>query len=605
MKLFHSSDLSFLPKRCVSRFLFALILVFLGRAAHAEEVRSFLCDLSLGQDGSLKVQEDIVVDFQGLLRHGLRRFIPITYNRGVGTYTLKLKVESVTDTRGTPISYRVDDMGPDISIKIGDPANLVSGVQSYRITYQVLKAINFFSQGAEIYWNVNGTRWVFPIDKCVVHFQPPDGVPLKRVKVASFQGFRGAKTKAAVSYDRDSIIVSANKLAPGENLTVLFGLPEGSVKMPTLVDETLIFIEDWFGLVLWPCLTAIALYFIWSVYGRDRKKVSSIAVEWTPPPDLTPAEVGTLIDEKLDTPDVLSTLVDLASRGYLKIKVITYDSGFLFLSRKDYQFTKTEPPKDAPPLKAHEQIFLDAVFPYGLSVSTLSMLKGKFSYSLSFIQDAVWDSLLKKKLFSRNPNADVGTFYVIGAIIAFSGIALAIFSSNVTRATAFGVIISGVFVLLSARAMPQRTALGSLALARCRAFQRFVQTAEKSRIEVLAKDDPTIFGRLLPYAMVLGAADKWAAAFKDLMVKPPDWYDNSTLGNSSNYFPNLFVSDLSDSMHSIASGFVAKPLPSDTFSTPGSTPGSWSSDAGSGFSGFSDGGGSSGGGFGGGGGSTW
>jgi uncharacterized membrane protein len=605
MKFFNSSHLSSVSKICVSRFLFALILVFLGNAAQAEAVRSFLCDLCLDEDGSLKVQEDIVVDFQGVSRHGLRRFIPVTYNRGVGIYTLKLKVESVTDTRGIPLNYRVDDVGPDVSLKIGDPAKLISGVQSYRITYRVLKAINFFSQGPELYWNVNGTRWIFPIDRCVVHFQPPDGVPLTRVKVASFQGFKGAKRKAEISYAHNCIIIGANKLAPGEGLTVLFALPEGSVKKPTLVDETVIFIEDWFGLVLWPCLTAIALYLIWSVYGRDQKKVSSIAVEWTPPPDLTPAEVGTVIDEKLDTPDVLSTLVDLASRGYLKIKVITYDSGFLFLSRKNYQFTKTEPPKDAPPLKAHEQIFLDAVFPYGLSVTTLSMLKGKFSYSLRFIQDAVWDSLLKKRLFSRNPNADVGTFYFVGAIIVFSGIAFAILSSNVTRATAFGIVISGVFVLLSARAMPQRTALGSLALARCRAFQRFVQTAEKSRIEVLAKDDPTIFGRLLPYAMVLGAADKWAAAFKDLLIKPPEWYDNSALGNNSNYFPNLFVSDLGDSMHSIASGLVAKSVPADTFNTPGNTPSSWSSDAGSGFSGFSEGGGSSGGGFGGGGGSTW
>ena len=49
-----------------------------------------------------------------------------------------------------------------------------------------------------------------------------------------------------------------------------------------------------------------------------------------------------------------------------------------------------------------------------------------------------------------------------------------------------------IVVALSANYMPARTALGSEALRQCLAFQRFVRAAEKKRIEVLAKDDPTL-----------------------------------------------------------------------------------------------------------------
>jgi len=35
---------------------------------------------------------------------------------------------------------------------------------------------------------------------------------------------------------------------------------------------------------------------------------------------LTPAEVGTLIDERLDPRDITSTIVGLAVKGYIKIE---------------------------------------------------------------------------------------------------------------------------------------------------------------------------------------------------------------------------------------------------------------------------------------------
>ena len=38
-----------------------------------------------------------------------------------------------------------------------------------------------------------------------------------------------------------------------------------------------------------------------------------------PPSDLSPGLVGALIDEKVDTKEVMATVIDLASRGYLDI----------------------------------------------------------------------------------------------------------------------------------------------------------------------------------------------------------------------------------------------------------------------------------------------
>jgi uncharacterized membrane protein YgcG len=589
-------------KQCASSILLAFVFFWAIAPGLAEEIKSYTADLSLNKSGELNVTEDIVIDFKGQHKHGLLRFIPVTYNRGAGVYVLNLKLLEVTDSEGGKIQYAAEKLGPDFKIKIGSPDVLVTGVQSYRIKYVVRKAVNFFSGAPELYWNVNGTRWPFPIDKLLVRFHPPYGVNLKDIKYEDFVGAKGSHQTSPIKIENGSeIVATASKLGPGENLSVVFGLPVGSVTQPTALDEFLLFVGDWLGLFVWPAVAGFVLFIYWTMYGRDQQPVSATSVEWTPPADLTPAEVGTLIDESCDAPDMLSTLIDLASRGYLKIKAYPA-SGFLALGQKNYEFTKTTPTKVDQPLKEHENIFLSFLFPGNMEISTLSELKGTFGFSLVSMKQAIWNELAQKSLFVRNPEEDRTIFYVLAILLIGGGFCIALFGDPVNRANGFGVIVSGVITALSARAMPARTAQGSQALARCKAFQRFVNTAEKRRIALLAKDDPTIFGRLLPYAMVLGAADKWAEAFKDLLVQPPDWYDNTALSRNGVFYPDLFVSDLSDSMHTISSGVMASPSTSYAGSSSYS---SWDSTAGSGGSGFDAGGGFSDGGFGGGGGGTW
>ena len=45
---------------------------------------------------------------------------------------------------------------------------------------------------------------------------------------------------------------------------------------------------------------------------------------------MTPAEVGTLLEDKIDPRDITSTLIDLAVRGYVKIEE-TLDRGLAHL----------------------------------------------------------------------------------------------------------------------------------------------------------------------------------------------------------------------------------------------------------------------------------
>src|SRR5262249_61116422 len=56
---------------------------------------------------------------------------------------------------------------------------------------------------------------------------------------------------------------------------------------------------------------------------EERKPVLGappVSVEFVPPDDIRPGQVGTLIDESADVIDVIATIVDLAVRKYLRIR---------------------------------------------------------------------------------------------------------------------------------------------------------------------------------------------------------------------------------------------------------------------------------------------
>lgn len=569
--------------------------------APAAKMISFDADIALSKQGVLDVTETIDMDFANQPRHGIFRFIPVKFHRALGTYTTFVRVLSVADPNGVPYHFQKADAGSDITIKIGDANQLITGRHVYKVHYQVARAVNFFGNEPELYWNVTGDQSHYAIDSASATIHLPM-TSLSGIRTEAFVGPPGSTRTVPVSQSNNVVTVkSLTSLPPGQGLTFAIRMPAGAVTPPKVSQELIWFMQDWWEALALPLLTAVMLWVYWLFFGKDKGGSKAVGVEWEPPKDLTPAEVGTLIDEECDMSDITSTLIDLAARGYMKIERIPYD-GIMMMSKSDYRFTELKAPSDAVPLKLHESLMLNAVFGYVSRASSLSQLVGKFYANIPEIRSAVYDSLLSKKYFARDPNTDRSTFVTFGITIVVVGVFFVILGGNDLRAASVGFLLSGIVLAASARAMPARTAAGVMALNQCRAFQRFVQKAEKRRLEVLAQEDPTIFGRLLPYAMVLGCAEQWSKAFKDLATAPPDWYVGTGGVDWTTY---TFASDLEDSLQTMSRAFLTPPAPTETGSSNSNSDGWGGGDsAGAGGSAF-DGGGFSGGGFGGGGVDSW
>ncbi|MGQ0794054.1 MAG: DUF2207 domain-containing protein [Deltaproteobacteria bacterium] len=561
------------------RIILALITVLLtAAAASAEEIRDFAAEIFIGRDSSIAVEEKIAYDFGRELKHGIFRTIPYKYKIGYENYHLRMRVSVVSDFEAAPYKYEVSRQGAEVFIKIGDADIQITGAHGYKIDYKVERAIVFFKDHDELYWNVTGNGWQVPMGRVSAKVYLEGGMPSSQIKAKCYTGYEGSADENCSYNITPNVIefVADRQFLPNEGLTIVVLLPKGVLAEPSGIQKAVWFIADnWhFGL---PALTLAALCLLWLGMGRDPESSGGvIPVQYEPPQGITPAEAGTLLDETANILDITSTIIDLAVRGYLTIEEIQSERVLYFFSNTDYRLTRHK--SDAGGLKAHEREILSGLFSAKNQIM-ISELKNKFYTRLPGIEQMLYGEMIRGGYFPVNPDKIRGLFIGIGAVVAVLGFLIP-FDIPIKIA----ICVSGGIISIFSRFMPKKTKKGSLLKAQLLGFREFIERAEHDRIERLAKDDPTLFGRVLPFALVFELEEKWAGAFADIYKTPPSWFSSSRYGNS--FSSSAFASDIGRSLGAINRTLSSSP--------------SKSRSGGSGSSG-----GRSGGGFGGGGGGSW
>jgi uncharacterized membrane protein len=580
---------SFRPLLSILILSLNLILILFSSTAFAQyfTIDKFHSDIMINEDSSIFVKETIDVEFHQQ-RHGIYREIPFKYRDDFGkVITTPTRVLSVTDGSGKAWKYKVERTGPVINIRIGDARKYVEGRRTYIITYTVENVILFFKDHDELYWNVTGNFWKAPIKEASAVVFLTTKEKGKNLMASGYEGGYGSKEECSYeTYDNSGKFRAKRSLKMGEGLTVVFGWDKGLVFPPSSWKKfwwAVNFKENWVFLL--PIFSFLYMANRWYRKGRDPKVRESITVMYGPPKfenqPLTPAEVGTLVDEKLDPRDITSTIVGLAVKGYIKIEE-TKKEGLIF-DKTDYYLRKVKGP-DAE-VSPFERELMERLLG-GKAGVRVSDLKNKFYAYLPELKKALYGELTRKKYFLSSPEKVRNSYLVAGFLVfVFSVLAFVFLVPNPGWKGIIAGILTGTSVLAFAKYMPAKTRAGAFAYMDVLGFQEFMNRAEKDRLERMGDKD--LFSKFLPYAIALDVADNWAKAFEGIYQDPPHWYV-SPVGFRT-FSPYAFT-------HSLNS--VTSDLSSAMFSAPRGSSGGGS---GGGFGG----GGSSGGGFGGGGGGSW
>ncbi|HRY91252.1 MAG TPA: DUF2207 domain-containing protein [Candidatus Gracilibacteria bacterium] len=553
------------------------------------DIQSFDDSINLQTDGGLTVTETLVIDYSRESHRGPIRSIPIRYKDQYSqNFNLRFNLVSVTDENGKPYKYEVSNDGEYVKIKIGSADTYINSVVTYKITYNVKRAIIAHENKDELYWNVNGTESLVPHKNVSATVTLPSAIQPNQIETICFTGQFGATGKdCTTQVTGNTVTIKATReLAAFEGLTFGIQFPSGIINRPSFFEEATWFLTDNWGYLI-PLIAFAYLFYVWYTRGRDpHTGRETIMPLYTPPDKLTPSEVGTIIDESVDMRDITATIVDMAVRGYLKIT--EKKEKVLFFNNVDYEFEKLKDFENDATLKQHESQLLKGIFGTA-STKKLSSLKNEFYKALPGIKSNIYQELVKEGYFPSDPEAVRNVYYGIGGFTIFALFFFGGVLADINLSILAGIAMAAILFLIFAKHMPAKTKKGAEAKWQILGLEEFIKTAETDRLKFQEKEN--IFEKLLPYAMTLGIAEKWTNAFKDIVKTPPNWYQSSDPGFNSAFNTMYLLHGLNSMSTTAASTFTSSPRSSSS--------GGWS--GGSSFGG----GGFSGGGFGGGGTSSW
>lgn len=568
---------------------------FVDALTSEEKIISFDVTAKIQEDATVLVSEKIQYNFGTVEKHGIIRFIPYKYSTTLGDHKLRLNNFSVTDQNGAKLEYSKSTEGVDVVLRIGDKDKVVSGIKTYVINYKVKNAINFFEDDDEFYWNVTGNDWELPIDTASANVFLPAQTEIEKVGFACYAGLLGEDTLCENEQSGNPLFFSQKNLGPRSGLTVAVSFPKGLISQPSEWGKKFIFWLSYLIITL-PILVLAGLLFLWRKYGKDPSGQGTIITQFDSPENLSPVEVGLLIDERGESKDISAEIINLAVQGYLKISAVEEEG---MVKRKlAFELAQLKPTKD---LKSeHEKMIMVALFgkdqenikPEKVKLVGIQYTSKTFD-EIKRVDGLIVANLIRKGYFKSNPSFVRGMYVFAGVVVIFAGFFLAELFLN-PGLVVVSFFLSGLICIIFARWMPVRTKKGVLAREYILGLKNYLRVAEADRIKFhnAPEKTPESFEKLLPYAMVLGVEKEWAKQFENIYTTSPDWYEGSKLSrfNTLALINNFgdFRSTLNSSVSASRATSGGKSYSSASFGGRGS-----------------GGGGFSGGGFGGGGGKSW
>jgi len=610
-------------------------LSFATLDVHAtERILDYHSDITLTADGGMQVTDTIRVQAEGAqIRHGIYRDFPTDY-RDLQHHRYQVGFAVLGATRdGAPESWHTERQSNGVRVYLGDEATLVApGVHTWTIRYRTNRQAGFFPDHDELYWNVNGTGWIFPIDRASASVHLPQAVPAAKLKAYGYTGAQDSREHALVAsvHDGGADYITTRALAPNENLSIVLELPKGIIAAPSTAQKWRWWLADNFNILLAAiALVGLWIYYllVWRRHGRD-PAAGPLVAEYEPPDGDSAAALRYVQRMGYDDTCFTAGILGIAAKGGLDIRE---DMGKTFVAtRRDGG--------EAAVFSADEKALRDALFAEGAELTFRQAeharvsaaraahkqaLKAAF-FSKYFLTNSAWllpgiaITILSAWLASIGGGDGTGFLllwlagWTIGVVVLFNmasrggrsaigGWVMFVFFAAAElvvivalgNAAGYALIPLCIALVVTNLAFYQwlkaPTQLGAKLLDRIRGFRWYLGVAEKQELDARYKPEsrPDLFAAYLPYALALGVGNAWAERFSSALTPAqmeqarPTWYS----GTGSGAFTGASFTSFASSMSSRFGGAIAS-----ASVAPGSSSGS---------------GGGSGGGGGGGGGGGW
>ncbi|HET6565453.1 MAG TPA: DUF2207 domain-containing protein [Xanthomonadales bacterium] len=550
-------------------------------SVHAEErILNYHSDVQVSANGELAVTETITVFAEGQqIRRGIYREFPTDYKDPMGNhYRVDFTVIGV-QRNGQDEPWHTEQRPNGVRLYIGDADRMLpQGQHEYRIQFTTNRQLGFFPDHDQLWWNVTGNGWIFPIERVSARITLPFSIQEADYLPEAFLGAFGSREQGVLSEVVDGSTVefsSPRALQAHEGMSVVLSWRKGLIAEPGMQQKMLWFARDNGAVIVLLVGLLAQLYWYlrsWNKVGRDPEKGVIIPL-FTPPQGLSPAAVRYVKDMAFGRHSFTAAVISLAVKGYVRIEE----------DDKEFTLYREKPAAGAPRLSPGETAVLNTLLPGARkSIKMEQENHSDFSKAQSLLKTA-----LKKEyqgqLFHLN-----GIYLLAPVMIVLGSVLVAAFFPSGPAAWVIFVALSALMLGLFAWLMRAPTPAGRRIMDHIEGFRMYLNTAEQDRLDRMQspKLTPEVFEAFLPYAYALGVQNKWCQRFERELPEElreqgynPGWYSGQFHGMHA---LNHLGSDFGSSM-------------SSAISSASTAPGSSSGSGGGGFSGGGGGGGGGGG----------
>ncbi len=537
------------------------------------EVQSYDVEMTVHKSRKVEVKERIRVQF---LYSGLTMFY-----RSLPTDGAIYSDIQATCTGNANFYYEVAD-NPDLSGFID--VNCIGGVQknavwTYEISYFMQQGVNS-KNGMNI--DIVGYGWSVPLHNVTATLHLPSPVQTYKTYLGEYGTSQEYPT--TLSEDKKTLTVQKEVLEVVYNDKYNEWMAEG-VSMDFVLEkgvldgyaETRIFTEHIWKLLLVGMLGTAAAVLLW-VFKKRREILPIVHIK--PPENMTPMQMGKIIDGGVNNEDITSMIYYFADKGYLKINFENEDDPELI------RLVQTLPEGASP----HEKTLFRGLFKHeNAGRVTVSKLARDFYTSATTAKAQVlspkpmydklsWLAFLSGGIFGvlfalfggvyMGKQLGGGYFYVWGIFLLLPialGMTLAAVQENYRYKWKVGkrwlflgigyllaAVCSIVFVFCFAEHvmtewekavlcvgcfLPVFLTQGCLTrtekyvqtLGDILGFKDFIVATEEDKIKFMLEEEPELYYKVLPYAQVLGVTDEWEEKFAKITLEPPTWYVGSRM----------------------------------------------------------------------------
>lgn len=568
-------------------------LVALANPAQKEEIASYDVYITVNKDASINVSEVINVYVAGkVIKRGLIRTLPTSYvdSYGIGRHSKYVLNDVLVNGKKSP--YHIKHDFDTYAIYVGTKSHLLSpGWYTYTFNYTVNDAVNFLKDADELYWNITGNGWKFPIQMATAIITLPEGANITHHY--AYTGKKGTKGNAYITNEmapNKITFTTTAELPPKSGLTVAVAWPKGIVIETDFLTKLKYEFDANPGVkkVTQLALVTICYFFIvWLLFGVDPKR-GTIIPRFVPPDNVTAAQSRYIMQMGFDMKVLTAAIVSLATKGFITISS----------DNSDFTIKKIETPKNT--ANGYDGVLLGLLFSEGNTVDIKtknhelvnelkSSLKthlykqnnriyfySNFIFCLPgivlfliaaavaiFTSDnheqtgfilawlSIWSigvSLLLKQTYCLAKKAraipSILSFIAVIFMLAFSTpfligwfVGLFILMQSVSLLCVISLLVIVLFTVTFLTLMKQPTKAGRKLMDEIEGFRLFLSTTDKHRLKDYSPPEITqdLYEKYLPYAIALDVESAWGqqfnaelvAAGQDPVKYQPAWYSGS------------------------------------------------------------------------------